>query len=134
MVKKKSRRKIIKAPVPKLDTIFNCPLCGHKKTVAVTFNKKENKGYLRCKACKEEFESDLKRADTFIDIYYRWVNYLEKKKEKEEENELEQNDEEFEDNDENENENENDEENEEHDEDYENNDKDEDNEESSNKD
>ena len=85
MVKKKSRRKIIKAPVPKLDTIFNCPLCGQKKTVAVNFIKKENKGFLRCKACKEEFISPLKRADTFIDIYYRWVNSLEKRKEKEEE-------------------------------------------------
>ena len=93
MVKKKSRRKIIKAPIPKLDTIFNCPCCGHKKTVAVNFDKKNNKGYLRCKACKKSYEANLRRADTFIDIYYKWVNKLEQEREKEleEENELEQN-------------------------------------------
>ena len=85
MVKKKSRRKIIKAPVPKLETVFNCPLCGHKKTVAVVFNKKENKGYLRCKGCNEEYSSKLRRADAYIDIYYRWVDELQKRRNKEEE-------------------------------------------------
>ena len=85
MVKKKSRRKIIKAPVPKLDTVFNCPLCGHKKTVAVVFNKKENIGYLRCKGCNEVYTSNLRRADAYIDIYYRWVDYLQKRRNKEEE-------------------------------------------------
>ena len=85
MVKKKSRRKIIKAPVPKLDTVFNCPLCGHKKTVAVVFNKKENVGHLRCKGCNEEYTSKLRRADAYIDIYYRWVDYLQKRRNKEEE-------------------------------------------------
>ena len=98
MVKKKTRRKVIKAPIPKLDTIFNCPLCGQKKTVAVTFDKKINIGYLRCKACKKSYESKIKRADTFIDIYYRWVNQLEKDREKEleEEEQLEKSDEESE--------------------------------------
>ena len=85
MVKKKSRRKIIKAPVPKLDTVFNCPLCGHKKTVAVVFNKKENVGHLRCKGCNEEYTSKLRRADAYIDIYYRWVDELQKRRNKEEE-------------------------------------------------
>ena len=85
MLKKKSRRKIIKAPVPKLDTVFNCPLCGHKKTVAVVFNKKENIGHLRCKGCNEEYSSKLRRADAYIDIYYRWVDDLQKKRNKEEE-------------------------------------------------
>ena len=85
MVKKKSRRKIIKAPVPKLDTVFNCPLCGHKKTVAVVFNKKLNVGKLRCKGCNEVYTSNLRRADAYIDIYYRWVDYLQKRRNKEEE-------------------------------------------------
>ena len=98
MVKKKSRRKIIKAPVPKLDTIFNCPLCGQKKTVAVNFDKKNNIGYLRCKACKKSYETKIKRADAFIDIYYKWVNQLEKDREKqlEEEEQLEKSEEESE--------------------------------------
>ena len=87
MVKKKSRRKIIKAPVPKLDTIFNCPKCGHKKTVAVTLNKKTNDGFLKCKACKIEYQTKFKRADAFIDIYYKWVDELEKQRLHEEEEE-----------------------------------------------
>ena len=85
MVKKKSRRKIIKAPVPKLETVFNCPLCGRKKTVAVVFNKKTNDGNLRCKACNEAFSSKLRRADAYIDIYYRWIDDLQKRRNKEEE-------------------------------------------------
>ena len=116
MVKKKSRRKIIKAPVPKLDTVFNCPLCGHKKTVAVVFNKKENVGHLRCKGCNEEYTSKLRRADAYIDIYYRWVDELQKRRNKEEEeqekseekydDEKEEHNEESEGREENENENE----------------------------
>ena len=41
MVKKKTRRKVIKPPQPKLDTVFNCYKCGTKKTIEVngeTFN------------------------------------------------------------------------------------------------
>ena len=126
MVKKKSRRKIIKAPVPKLDTVFNCPLCGHKKTVAVVFNKKENIGHLRCKGCNEEYSSKLRRADAYIDIYYRWVDDLQKKRNKEEEeqekseekydDEKEEHNEESEGREDNENENENESGNESHDE------------------
>ena len=126
MVKKKSRRKIIKAPVPKLDTVFNCPLCGHKKTVAVVFNKKENIGHLRCKGCNEEYSSKLRRADAYIDIYYRWVDDLQKKRNKEEEEqekseekydyEKEELNEESEGREDNENENENESGNESHDE------------------
>ena len=126
MVKKKSRRKIIKAPVPKLDTVFNCPLCGHKKTVAVVFNKKENIGHLRCKGCNEEYSSKLRRADAYIDIYYRWVDDLQKKRNKEDEeqekseekydDEKEEHNEESEGREDNENENENESGNESHDE------------------
>ena len=33
MSKKKTRKRVIKAVVPKVSTIFDCPFCGHKKTV-----------------------------------------------------------------------------------------------------
>ena len=79
MVKKKTRRKIIKPPQPKLDTVFNCSRCGHKKTVEVKFNRKEKKAFLRCKSCQEKYETNIRPADAYIDIYYRWVDYLEKK-------------------------------------------------------
>ena len=79
MVKKKTRRKIIKPPQPKLDTVFNCSRCGHKKTVEVKFIRKEKKAFLRCKSCQEKYETNIRPADAYIDIYYRWLDYLEKK-------------------------------------------------------
>ena len=82
MVKKKTRRKIVKPPQPKLDTVFNCLLCGHKKSVVVKFNRKEKKGYLRCKVCSANFETNIFPADAYIDVYYRWVDEIEKERDK----------------------------------------------------
>ena len=117
MVKKKTRRKIIKPPQPKLDTVFNCPKCDHKKTVAVTFNRKEKTGTLICKNCRRTFETTIRSADAYIDVYYKWIDELEKKENKsssesEEENEQSKNEYEEEHNSENKNE-ENEDENEE---------------------
>ena len=53
-----------------------------KKVVEVHFDKRENKGYLRCRACGEEFESKLKRASEPIDIYYNWINHRDLEREK----------------------------------------------------
>ena len=65
------------------------PECGRKKVVEVRFIKKENKGYLRCRACGEQYETKLKRASTPIDIYYSWIDERDQKKEKE--NDIENN-------------------------------------------
>ena len=83
MAKKRQRKKIYKAPAPKLETQFNCPECGRKKVIQVRFFKRENKGYLRCKACGEEYEGKLKRATTPIDVYYAWIDQRDKEKEEE---------------------------------------------------
>ena len=96
MAKKKQRKKVYKPPAPKLETQFSCPECGRKKVVEVRFIKKENKGYLRCRACGEQYETKLKRASTPIDIYYSWIDERDQKKEKE--NDLENNNPEEEDN------------------------------------
>ena len=89
MAKKKQRKKVYKPPAPKLETQFSCPECGRKKVVEVRFIKKENKGYLRCRACGEQYETKLKRASTPIDIYYSWIDERDQKKEKE--NDIENN-------------------------------------------
>ena len=83
MAKKKQRKKVYKPPAPKLETQFNCPECGRKKVVEVRFMKKENKGYLRCRACGEEYQGKLKRATTPIDIYYEWIDHRDQEKEEE---------------------------------------------------
>ena len=82
MAKKRQRKKVYKPPPPKLETQFNCPECGRKKVVEVHFEKRENKGYLRCRACGEEYESKLKRASEPIDIYYNWINHRDLEREK----------------------------------------------------
>ena len=82
MVKKKTRRKIVKPPQPKLDTVFNCFKCGQKKTVAVKFNRREKTAHLQCKSCKTDFETNIRPADAYIDIYYRWIDELEKERDK----------------------------------------------------
>ena len=92
MVKKKTRRKVIKPPQPKLETVFNCCECGQKKTVAVKFDRKAKIGYLRCKACNVEFETKLRPADAYIDVYYRWVDEIEKEKERSSDEEKEEKD------------------------------------------
>ena len=83
MAKKRQRKKIYKVPQPKLEKVFNCPHCGRKKVVEVRFNKKENKGYLRCRACKEEHEAKLKKASAPIDVYYEWIDSIDNEREKE---------------------------------------------------
>ena len=88
MAKKRQRKKIYKIPVPKLEKTFNCPECGRKKVVEVRFNKKENKGYLRCRACGENFEAKLKRASCPIDVYYEWIDFIDSEREKEYENKI----------------------------------------------
>ena len=83
MAKKKQRKKIYKIPEPKLEKIFNCPECGRKKVVEVRFNKKENKGYLRCRACGDNYEAKLKKASAPIDVYYEWIDFIDKERENE---------------------------------------------------
>ena len=82
MVKKKTRRKVVKPPQPKLDTVFSCYKCGHKKTIEVKFNRKEKSAILRCKACGLKYKTKIRPADAYIDIYYRWIDDIEEKEKK----------------------------------------------------
>ena len=83
MAKKRQRKKIYKIPEPKLEKTFNCPECGRKKVVEVRFNKKENKGYLRCRACGDNYEARLKKASSPIDVYYQWIDFKDEERDKE---------------------------------------------------
>ena len=96
MAKKKQRKKVYKVPVAKLRTQFNCPECGRKNVVEVHFSKRDNRGYIRCRACGEGYEGDIKRASLPIDIYYNWINQrdLEKERAKSDKNGNEYDDEE----------------------------------------
>ena len=88
MAKKRQRKKIYKIPEPKLEKTFNCPECGRKKVVEVRFNKKENKGYLRCRACGDNYEARLKKASSPIDVYYQWIDFKDEERDKEYDNKI----------------------------------------------
>ena len=88
MAKRRQRKKIYKVPVPKLEKTFNCPECGRKKMVEVRFNRKEGKGYLRCRACGDEYEAKLKKASEPIDVYYEWIDFRDNEREKEYDNKI----------------------------------------------
>ena len=88
MAKKRQRKKIYKIPEPKLEKTFNCPECGRKKVVEVRFNKKENKGYLRCRACGDNYEARLKKASSPIDVYYQWIDFKDEERDKEYDNKV----------------------------------------------
>ena len=89
MAKKKQRKKVYKKQEKKLETQFRWTECERKNVKAEHIIKKENKGYLRCRACGEQYETKLKRASTPIDIYYSWIDERDQKKEKE--NDIENN-------------------------------------------
>ena len=88
MAKKRQRKTIYKIPEPKLEKTFNCPECGRKKVVEVRFNKKENKGYLRCRACGDNYEARLKKASSPIDVYYQWIDFKDEERDKEYNNKI----------------------------------------------
>ena len=88
MAKKRQRKKIYKIPEPKLEKTFNCPECGRKKVVEVRFNKKESKGYLRCRACGDNYEARLKKASSPIDVYYQWIDFKDEERDKEYDNKV----------------------------------------------
>ena len=88
MAKKRQRKKIYKIPEPKLEKTFNCPECGRKKVVEVRFNKKESKGYLRCRACGDNYEARLKKASSPIDVYYQWIDFKDEERDKEYNNKI----------------------------------------------
>ena len=35
MSKKKTRKRVLKTIIPKVETVFDCPFCNHKKSVEV---------------------------------------------------------------------------------------------------
>ena len=83
MTKRKSAKKKVKFQIPKLIKIFNCPLCGNKNSVFVEFIKGIDKGFLECHSCRTNGVFPRKRADKNIDIFYKWINELNKKSDEE---------------------------------------------------
>ncbi|CAO4364580.1 Protein CBG11103 [Caenorhabditis briggsae] len=79
MGKRKSKRKAptkAKAVVP-LDTQFNCPFCNHERVCEVKMDREKNVGYIACRVCSEDFQTNINYLSEPIDVYSDWVDACE---------------------------------------------------------
>lgn len=77
MGKRKSSRKVQKAPRPKLEKVFDCPYCNHNKTVEVSFKKAEQRASISCRVCAVAWETRLTALTEAIDVYSDWIDACE---------------------------------------------------------
>ncbi|OMJ69030.1 hypothetical protein SteCoe_33362 [Stentor coeruleus] len=77
MGKRKSSRKVQKAPRPKLDRVFDCPFCNHNKTVEIMFKKQEHKASISCRVCTVSWETKTTALTEAIDVYSDWLDACE---------------------------------------------------------
>lgn len=66
-----------KKKAPKLDTIFDCPYCGHEKTVDCVIDKSTSIGKVKCRICGVSHESVINKLEEAIDVYANWIDACE---------------------------------------------------------
>ncbi|KAF1571491.1 UNVERIFIED_CONTAM: hypothetical protein FQV16_0017123, partial [Eudyptes robustus] len=79
MAKKKSSRKApakAKIIVP-LDTVFNCPFCNHERVCEVKLDRLRNVGFIQCRICTENFQTNITYLSEPIDVYSDWIDACE---------------------------------------------------------
>lgn len=75
MGKRKSRKKPIQKPKkPVLDRVFNCPFCGHEKTVDCTISKSKGIGSVSCRVCQASYTAEVTHLDEAVDVYAEWID------------------------------------------------------------
>lgn len=77
MGKKKSSQKPVKREKPKLDTIFNCPMCNSANSVTCEMDKDRMIGQVTCKDCRANFAADITPISDPIDVYCDWIDACE---------------------------------------------------------
>ena len=79
MGKRKSRSvKIMKAPPPKVEKVFDCPFCSHSKTVEVKLQRPLKKATLSCRICRNKYEFPINRLMIEVDVFHRWIDECER--------------------------------------------------------
>eukprot|EP01057_Protomagalhaensia_wolfi_P002881 Protomagalhaensia_wolfi_Nauph_80__2880@NODE_2976_length_928_cov_815_245219_g2333_i0_p1_GENE_NODE_2976_length_928_cov_815_245219_g2333_i0NODE_2976_length_928_cov_815_245219_g2333_i0_p1_ORF_typecomplete_len182_score52_12Elf1/PF05129_13/1_3e23Rubredoxin/PF00301_20/0_28Rubredoxin/PF00301_20/4_NODE_2976_length_928_cov_815_245219_g2333_i0363908 len=71
------RRAPIKAPLPKLDSEFDCPFCAALKSVQVQIKKRELIAQLQCRACLVEYQTAVGPLDEPVDVFSLWIDSCE---------------------------------------------------------
>ncbi|KAJ2741345.1 hypothetical protein GGI20_005254 [Coemansia sp. BCRC 34301] len=74
MGKRKSSRKVVKKVQPKLETTFDCVFCNHEKSIAVSMDKKNKVGNLKCKICSATYQAALNHLSDPVDVYSEWID------------------------------------------------------------
>lgn len=77
------RRKSKRQAPPKRKTIeplekyFTCPFCNHKYACDVQMDKCRNIAKIKCRVCREEFQTRINYLSDPIDVYNEWVDACE---------------------------------------------------------
>jgi len=60
-----------------LATTFTCLFCNHEKSVTVKMDKKTAQGFLSCKVCGQQFQSNINYLSAAVDVYSDWIDACE---------------------------------------------------------
>uniref|UniRef100_A0A914HWT5 Transcription elongation factor 1 homolog n=1 Tax=Globodera rostochiensis TaxID=31243 RepID=A0A914HWT5_GLORO len=79
MAKRKSKRKApTKAKtIEALETQFNCPFCNHERVCEVKMDRERNVGFIQCRVCMEDFQTNITALSEPIDVYSDWIDACE---------------------------------------------------------
>jgi transcription elongation factor Elf1 len=79
MGKRKSKAtKIMKAPPPKVEKVFDCPFCHHQKTVEVKLQRPQKKATLKCRICRKPYEVRINQLTLEVDVFCQWIDECER--------------------------------------------------------
>ncbi|VDK78394.1 unnamed protein product [Litomosoides sigmodontis] len=77
------KRKVKRKPPPKvksivpLETQFNCPFCNHERVCEVKMDRERNVGFISCRVCLEDFQTNINYLSEPIDVYSDWIDACE---------------------------------------------------------
>ncbi|KAK9389355.1 transcription elongation factor Elf1 like-domain-containing protein [Lipomyces mesembrius] len=60
-----------------LPTVFSCLFCNHEKSVVCRIDKKLKLGFLNCKVCGQNFQTQTNSLSVPVDIYSEWIDACE---------------------------------------------------------
>jgi transcription elongation factor Elf1 len=80
MAKKKARQKIVKKPIAKLETRFDCPVCSHENVVQCKIKLAKKRGIVFCSVCDANFSCAVTSIEKPTDIYHNWIDEINNRK------------------------------------------------------
>lgn len=77
------KRKRATKPAPKkksakLPTVFDCPYCGHEKSVDCIIEKGSSIGRVKCRTCGVSYECVINKLEEAVDVYANWIDACER--------------------------------------------------------